>query len=140
MLPGARQLLSHLTSISVPWTIATSSRRETATHTLKMLDVPDSVPVVTRDDVAFAKPNPDLFLEAIRRLGADPMDVFVVGDSIWDMLAALRARAIGVGLLSGGYGQDELQTAGAYRVYEDPANLLNHIYELGVRAAAVLCE
>jgi phosphoglycolate phosphatase-like HAD superfamily hydrolase len=57
----------------------------------------------------------------------------VVGDSIWDMLAAQRARALGVGLLSGGYSQDELERAGAYRVYEDPADLLNHIDEVGGR-------
>jgi phosphoglycolate phosphatase-like HAD superfamily hydrolase len=44
----------------------------------------------------------------------------VIGDSIWDMLAAQRARSLGVGLLSGGYGQEELEDAGAFRVYEDP--------------------
>jgi phosphoglycolate phosphatase-like HAD superfamily hydrolase len=52
-----------------------------------------------------------------------------------ELLAARRARALGVGLLSGGYGQDELQSAGAYRVYEDPADLLQHLDEVGVRAA-----
>lgn len=57
----------------------------------------------------------------------------VVGDSVWDLLAARRARALGIGLLSGGYGQDELERAGAYRVYEDPADLLNHLDEVGVR-------
>jgi phosphoglycolate phosphatase-like HAD superfamily hydrolase len=49
------------------------------------------------------------------------------------MLAAQRARALGIGLLSGGYSQDELERAGAYRVYEDPADLLKHIDEVGVR-------
>jgi phosphoglycolate phosphatase-like HAD superfamily hydrolase len=58
----------------------------------------------------------------------------VVGDSVWDLLAARRARALGVGLLSGGYGQDELERAGAYRVYQDPADLLRHLDEVGVRA------
>ena len=58
----------------------------------------------------------------------------VVGDSVWDLLAAHRARALGVGLLSGGYGQDELERAGAYRVYQDPADLLAHLDEVGVRA------
>jgi phosphoglycolate phosphatase-like HAD superfamily hydrolase len=57
----------------------------------------------------------------------------VIGDSIWDMLAARRARALGVGLLSGGYGQDELERAGAARVYEDPADLLRHLDEIGSR-------
>ncbi len=57
----------------------------------------------------------------------------VVGDSIWDMLAAARCRALGVGLLCGGYGASELQQATAFRVYEDPADLLVHIDELGGR-------
>jgi phosphoglycolate phosphatase-like HAD superfamily hydrolase len=74
-------------------------------------------------------------LEAARRLGVAVSDTVVVGDSVWDMLAARRARALGVGLLSGGYGQDELERAGAYRVYQDPADLLRHLDEMGVRAA-----
>ncbi len=57
----------------------------------------------------------------------------MVGDSVWEMLAAQRARALGVGLLSGGYSRDELERAGAYRVYDDPADLLNHIDEVGAR-------
>ena len=57
----------------------------------------------------------------------------VVGDSVWDMLAARRARGLGVGFLSGGYGQEELERAGAYRVYEDPADLLRHVDEVGIR-------
>jgi phosphoglycolate phosphatase-like HAD superfamily hydrolase len=57
----------------------------------------------------------------------------IVGDSIWDMLAAQRARALGVGLLSGGYGSDELERSGACRVYEDPADLLKHLDEVGGR-------
>ena len=91
------------------------------------------MPVVTRDQVAHAKPDPDLFLAAAERLGRPLHDAIVVGDSVWDLLAARRARALGVGLLSGGYGQDELERAGAYRVYQDPADLLRHLDEVGVR-------
>jgi phosphoglycolate phosphatase-like HAD superfamily hydrolase len=90
--------------------------------------------VVTRDLVPYAKPDPDLFLEAVRQLGVDVIDAVVVGDSVWDMLAAQRARTLGIGLLSGGYGTDELERAGAYRVYDDPAHLLEHLDEVGVRA------
>ena len=57
----------------------------------------------------------------------------VIGDSVWDMLAARRARALEIGILSGGYGREELERAGAYRVYEDPADLLRHIDEVGGR-------
>jgi len=92
------------------------------------------VPVVTRDQVEHAKPDPDPFVEAARRLGVAVSASVVVGDSVWDLLAARRAGALGMGLLSGGYGQDELERAGAYRVYQDPADLLRHLDEVGVRA------
>ena len=134
-LPGARELLAYLADRGVPWTIATSGRIESARPALDVLGVDDSVPVVTRDQVEHAKPDPDLFLAAAERLGVAIEDSIVVGDSVWDLLAARRARALGVGLLSGGYGNDELQSAGAYRVYEDPADLLRHLDEVGVRPA-----
>lgn len=134
-LPGARELLAYLTQAGVPWAIATSGRLESARPTLEALGVGAGVPVVTRDQVAHAKPDPDLFLAAAERLGVAIGDSVVVGDSVWDLLAARRARALGVGLLSGGYGQDELERAGAYRVYQDPADLLRHLDEIGVRAA-----
>lgn len=133
-LPGARELLHFLTKEKIPWAIATSGRMETAAHNLSALGVdPGEVPVVTRDMVRHAKPDPDLFLAAAERLDVDIHQAMVVGDSIWDMLAAQRARALGVGLLSGGYGQDELQRAGAFRVYDDPADLLRHIDEVAAR-------
>jgi HAD superfamily hydrolase (TIGR01509 family) len=134
-LPGARELLAYLTQEGVPWAIATSALIESARPTLEALGVPPGVPIVTRDQVPRAKPDPDLFLAAAERLGASIGDSVVVGDSVWDLLAARRARALGIGLLSGGYGQDELERAGAYRVYQDPADLLRHLDEVGVRSA-----
>ena|SRR5580658_11381589 len=83
-------------------TIATSGRPASAALALKALNVPPEAPVVTRDQVRNAKPDPDLFLAAAARLGVTVHDSIVVGDSIWDLLAAQRARALGVGLLSGG--------------------------------------
>jgi HAD superfamily hydrolase (TIGR01509 family) len=133
-LPGAVELLATLTQLGVPWSIATSGYIESAAPMIEMLGVPDGVPVVTRDQVEHAKPDPDLFLAAAERLGADIEESVVVGDSVWDLLAARRARALGVGLLSGGYGEDELARAGAYRVYQDPADLLAHLDEVGVRS------
>jgi HAD superfamily hydrolase (TIGR01509 family) len=134
-LPGAVELLAWLTAQKIPWAIATSGRMETAGHNLEALGVdPSRVPVVTRDQVRHAKPDPDLFVTAAARLGVDIHNALVLGDSIWDMLAAQRARALGVGLLSGGYGEDELARAGAFRVYEDPADLLRHIDEIAARS------
>jgi len=133
-LPGARALLTALTDAGIPWAIATSGHMETAGPVLANLGVDLArTPVITRDQVRFAKPDPDLFLAAAARLGVAVDTASVVGDSVWDMLAAQRARTLGIGLLSGGYGQEELERAGAYRVYADPADLLEHLDEVGGR-------
>ncbi len=132
-LPGAHDLLTTLTELDVPWAIATSGSPQTAGPTIAMLGVKPKV-IITREDVRHAKPDPDLFLAAAEKLGADITQSIVVGDSVWDLLAAQRARALGVGLLSGGYGREELEQAGAYRVYEDPRDLLQHLDEVGVRS------
>jgi HAD superfamily hydrolase (TIGR01509 family) len=131
-LPGARELLGQLTRLGVPWAIATSGNPKTAGPSIALLGIEPKV-LITRDDVRHAKPDPDLFLAAASRLDVDITQSIVIGDSVWDLLAAQRARALGVGVLSGGYGREELQQAGAYRVYEDPLDLLNHLDEVGVR-------
>jgi len=116
LLPGSQDLMRHLTKMKVPWAIATSGALASAAPLLKLVNAPD------------------LWLAAAARLGVPSESAIAVGDSVWDLLAARRARSLGVGLLSGGYGQEELERAGAYRVYEDPADLLLHIDELGIRA------
>jgi len=132
-LPGAADLLTYLAKAKVPHAIATSGKIESAGPSLKTLGIPLDMPIITRDMVNRAKPDPDLFLAAAEKLGVNIEHSVVVGDSIWDLLAARRARALSVGLLSGGYGEEELVRAGAYRVYEDPADLFNHLDEVGVR-------
>ncbi len=132
-LPGARELLAALTEAGVKWAIATSGYAATARPALTLLGLPEDTPMVTRDLVRHAKPDPDLFLAAASVLGVEPRYAMVVGDSVWDLLAARRAGALGVGLMSGGYGREELERAGAYRVYADPAEMLARIDELGVR-------
>jgi HAD superfamily hydrolase (TIGR01509 family) len=132
-LPGAAELLAALTARKVPWMIATSGRMATARLAIPMLRLPADTFMVTRDLVRRAKPDPDLFLAAAAQLGVNPQDAMVVGDSVWDLLAARRAGSIGIGLMSGGYGREELERAGAYRVYADPAEMLARADELGVR-------
>ena len=132
-LAGAKDLLRALEQAEVPHAIGTSSNRERAQPSLKMLGIDSSTTVVTGDDVKNAKPNPDLFLACAKKLRVNIEDCVVIGDSTWDLLAAQRARALGVGLLCGGFGEDELNRAGAYRVYADPADLLVHLDEIGVR-------
>ena len=131
-LPGAVSLLAALRAGGVVHGIATSGRRPEIDASLAVLDVPDDTVVVQRGDVERAKPAPDLFLECARRLGAENDECFVVGDAVWDLLAARRARMLSVGLLSGGYGDDELTRAGAFRVYRDPAELHSALDELGI--------
>jgi HAD superfamily hydrolase (TIGR01509 family) len=131
-LPGARDLLADLRARDVTHGIATSGRRPEIDASLDALGVPDGMVVVERGDVARAKPEPDLFEECARRLGADAGDCYVVGDAVWDLLAARRARMLSIGLLTGGYGSDELERAGAYRVYRDAAELHLSLDELGV--------
>ena len=132
-LPGARELLAALTAAGVRWGIATSGYAATARPALELLGLPQDTPMVTRDLVRHAKPDPDLFIAAAALLGVDPRHTMVVGDSVWDLLAARRADALGIGLQSGGYGREELERAGAYRVYADPAEMLARLDEVGVR-------
>jgi len=132
-LPGARELLSSLTDAGVKWAIATSGYAATARPALELLGLPEETPMVTRDLVRHAKPDPDLFLAAAALLDVEPRYAMVVGDSVWDLLAARRAGTLGIGLQSGGYGREELERAGAYRVYADPAEMLARLDEAGVR-------
>jgi len=134
-LPGAVELLRHLRETRIAHGIATSGKREDVKPSLAALELPGDVIVVDRSDVERAKPEPDLFLACQARLNVRPEECYVIGDAVWDLLAARRAGMLGVGLLSGGYGEEELTRAGAYRVYQDPADLLSAIYQLGLRSS-----
>jgi HAD superfamily hydrolase (TIGR01509 family) len=130
-LPGARALLLALTAAHIPWAIASSGSPEATASNLEKLGLDSSETVVlTGDDVVHGKPEPDLFLAAAERLGAPIERAYIVGDSIWDLLGARRCHALGLGLTSGGVGEEELRGAGAIRVYKDPADLLDHLDEL----------
>lgn len=128
-LPGASELLGNLSRRGIAWVIATSGHAQNARAALDSLGVAEAV-VITRDQVEHAKPEPDLFLKAAHRLKRNIDEAFIVGDSVWDMIAAQRAGGRGIGLLSGGYASAELDAAGAYRVFDDPANLRLHLDEL----------
>jgi HAD superfamily hydrolase (TIGR01509 family) len=132
-LPGAKELLQYLEKIGARWAIATSGDRAQVDQLLRNFDIPETVPVITGDDVAAAKPAPDSFVLAAQRLEVSPHDSVVIGDSPWDLLAAQRMKGLGVGFLCGGYAREELERAGAYRVYDDPGDLLSHLEELGIQ-------
>jgi HAD superfamily hydrolase (TIGR01549 family) len=131
-LPGAAALLGRLRADGIPHGIATSGRRPEIDTSLEAVGAPDDMVVISRGDVSRAKPEPDLFLACADRLGVEPEDAYVVGDAVWDLLAARRARMLSVGLLTGGYGEAELGAAGAFRVYRDAAELDASLDELGV--------
>lgn len=131
-LPGAVELLAHLREAGIVHGVATSGARPQIDTSLEALGIgPDTV-VIERGDVARAKPEPDLFLACAERMRVSPHECYVVGDAVWDLLAARRAEMLSIGLLCGGYGEDELVGAGAYRVYRDPAELNASLDELGV--------
>jgi HAD superfamily hydrolase (TIGR01509 family) len=131
-LPEAVELLTELRGMGIPHGIATSGRRPEIDASLEALGVGPETVVVERGLVQRAKPEPDLFLACAERIGVAPDDCYVVGDAVWDLLAARRARMLSVGLLSGGYGEDELTRAGAFRVYRDTKELRESLDELGV--------
>jgi HAD superfamily hydrolase (TIGR01549 family) len=131
-LPGAVELLAELREAGVAHGIATSGRRPEIDASLEALDIPPEMVVVERGHVRRAKPEPDLFLTCAERLGVAAEECYVIGDAVWDLLAARRARMLSVGLLSGGYGEDELTRAGAFRVYRDANELRQSLDELGV--------
>ncbi len=131
-LAGALELLEALRRARVVHGIATSGRHPAIDSSLEVLGVPPDTVVVDRGDVVRAKPEPDLFLACQERLGVAIADCYVVGDAVWDLLAARRAGMLSVGLLTGGYGEEELRAAGAFRVYRDPAELLDSLDELGI--------
>jgi len=131
-LPGAVKLISFLKSSQLLFGIATSGRRPEINASLEVLGIGDETVVIERGDVARAKPEPDLFLACQQRMGVGVGECYVIGDAVWDLLAARRADMLSIGLLSGGYGEDELSRAGAFRVYRDPAELHRSLDELGV--------
>jgi HAD superfamily hydrolase (TIGR01509 family) len=133
-LPGAVQLLADLRARGIVHGIATSGGRPDIDSSLEALGVPAEMVVIQRGDVARAKPAPDLFLACAVALAVPPAECYVVGDAVWDLLAARRAGMLSIGLLSGGYGADELLQAGAYRVYADVADLHASLDELGFDA------
>jgi HAD superfamily hydrolase (TIGR01549 family) len=132
LLPGSRELLRYLSQSDIRWAIATTGSRKQTTRLLRDLKIPSRTIVITGDDVVKAKPSPDVFVLAAKRLGLQIENCIVVGDSPWDMLAAGRRRALAVGILAGGYSKGELEEAGAFRVYADPAEMLLHIEDLGI--------
>jgi HAD superfamily hydrolase (TIGR01549 family) len=134
-LTGATQLLKLLRRRNIPFAVATSGNSQHTKRLLKRVAGP-ACPVITSEDVAAAKPAPDLFELAASRLEKEPRDCFVVGDSVWDVLAGRRMNAAVIALRSGGFDGALLQQSGAYRVYADPLELSESLEQLGFSPAS----
>ena len=131
-LPGARDLLLALSGAEVAWAIASSSSRSEVDALVAKLNLGMEPTIISNDDVSTAKPDPAAFLAAADKLAVRPENCIVVGDAVWDMLAARRAGMLAIGLLSGGRHAIEFEQAQALRVYADPADLLANLDEIGV--------
>lgn len=127
-LPGSRELMRALFDDDVAIVLATSAPHDELKVLRAVLEVDDLLTAyTTADDVETAKPEPELVEIARHRSGAAPDRVVFVGDSFWDMQAAVRAGISCVGLRCGGIGDGELRAAGADETYADPADLLAHL-------------
>lgn len=113
-LAGAREALARLDAAGVTWAIATSSRAGQVDASLGALELGHRPRIVDGSHVAHAKPAPDLLLLAARELGVEPGRTWYVGDSTWDMRAAVAAGMRPVAILAGAaVDGDALRDAGA---------------------------
>jgi HAD superfamily hydrolase (TIGR01509 family) len=124
----AAALLRALDDRGIHVVLASSAPDDELELMMDALDAGGAIHATTSaDDVEQAKPDPGIIQVALERAGAAPSDALLVGDSVWDQLAAGRAGVRSVGLLSGGTGRAELTDAGAFITFEDPADLLAHL-------------
>lgn len=125
--PGARDLLARGKEEGFTVALATSANPEELDHYVELLDAKDLIDVTTsKGDVEATKPAPDIFAAAVDKAGVRPGEALVIGDTPYDVLAANRAGIQAIGLLSGGFSEEDLRAAGAIAVYEGAADLLAH--------------
>ncbi len=128
ILPGSRELLQRIADAGLTVVLATSAPEGELAYLRDLLDVEDIVSAVTSgDDAQVAKPHPEIVEVALKRAGVEPGNAVLIGDSVWDMKASRSVGVVCVGVRSGGIGEDELRAAGAEAVYEDPADIIEHL-------------
>jgi HAD superfamily hydrolase (TIGR01509 family) len=118
-LKGARELIEDLKGNGHTVVLASSAKSDELEHYLTLLDARQLADDWTdSSDVEATKPEPDLLLAALAKVGAKPKDAVMIGDSVWDCRAAKRARVRSVGVLTGGFSEQELLDSGASHVYD----------------------
>jgi HAD superfamily hydrolase (TIGR01509 family) len=116
-LPGLASVLAAIDDLGLPWVIATSSRKAQVAVSVDALGLDHEPDIVDGSHVERAKPAPDLLLLAAERLGVPPGGCWAVGDSTWDIRAAVAAGMAGIGVTAGSaVGEGDLRDAGAARV------------------------
>jgi HAD superfamily hydrolase (TIGR01509 family) len=126
--PGARELLSRLRDDRANLIVATSANKEDVDLLLDRAGVRDLVhEIVSSDDVEASKPDPDIVQAAVEKSGEPAGRVVMLGDTPYDVEAALRAGIRIIGVRCGGWADDLLK--GAAAVYADPADVLAHYEE-----------
>jgi HAD superfamily hydrolase (TIGR01509 family) len=100
-LPGVRELIDTIEAAGLPWSIATSSRKDQVGTSVDALGLEREPRIVDASHVKNAKPEPDLLLRAAEELDIDPGRCWYIGDSTWDMVAAAAAGMIPIGVTAG---------------------------------------
>jgi HAD superfamily hydrolase (TIGR01509 family) len=129
-MQGARQLLEEIKRRSHSVVLASSAKADEVEHYVELLDARTIADAwTTSADVEQTKPQPDLVNSALQKAGADAKEAVMVGDTPWDVQAAKSARVPTIAVRTGGFGQDELEDAGAAAVFESVAELLERLDE-----------
>jgi HAD superfamily hydrolase (TIGR01549 family) len=125
---GAHDLLRDLKRAEHPVILASSAEEEDAKRYIKLLDAEQFVDGYTTSvDVKASKPEPDIVHAAMEKAGGGP--AVMIGDSTWDCQAATRAKLPSIGVLTGGFSEQELTKAGATIVFDSVEHLRDHLNE-----------
>ena len=129
-MQGARQLLEEIKRRGHSVVLASSAKADEVEHYVELLNARTIADAwTTSADVEQTKPQPDLVNSALQKAQADAKDAVMVGDTPWDVQAAKSAKVPTIAVRTGGFGQDELEQAGAAAVFESVAELLERIDE-----------
>jgi HAD superfamily hydrolase (TIGR01549 family) len=127
-LPRAAEALRVMSGRGLRVVLATSAQPQDMADLRRTIDADDAIAhVVGAADVSESKPSPQIFLTAIRQADLDPGRTMVIGDTVWDVMAATAAGVPCTCVLTGGIGRDELMDAGAVQVYDDLGDLLDNL-------------
>ena len=127
----SRELLVDLRARGASVVLASSAKAAEVDHYLDLLDARDLAEAwTTSADVERTKPAPDLVQSALDKLGAEPDDAFLVGDTPWDVKAAEQAGVPTYAVLTGGFSEQELRDAGAAGVHESVSHLRGDLDEV----------